>query len=210
MSQSPVLATLERLMEVRRRRRWSQAEMAAYLAVTEEAYRALEKGRTIRLEWKTILRLWDVLENSGLCLHWLFGRPGSIVATGAPAAIADEDSPVVGILDRLTDIRRRRNWSQAEMAGYLAVTEEAYRALEKGRTIRLEWKTIVRLWDVIENSGLSMHWLLGRPVVPRPAVAAAPEPGRQPLPEPVAVSPQKRRKRGFRLAGLDVPAVKVN
>jgi len=62
------------------------------------------------------------------------------------------------ILDRLLELRRRRMWSQSEMASHLDLTEEAYRALEKGRTIRLEWDTIIRLLMILSGTGLSWNW----------------------------------------------------
>jgi len=77
-------AILNRLLDLRRRRMWSQAEMASHLNLTEEAYRALEKGRTIRLEWDTILRLLRILSESGLSWDWFFFGGSASTAVSTP------------------------------------------------------------------------------------------------------------------------------
>lgn len=80
---------VQRVLEVRKRRRFSQSEMGARLGLTEEAYRALEKGRTIRLEWDSINRLLVLLRESGLSPEWFF-------ETGAAAERASrEEEPAV-------------------------------------------------------------------------------------------------------------------
>lgn len=114
--------------------------------------------------------------------------------------VAVGESPDPAILTKLRELRRLNNWSQREMAGRLAVTEEAYRAMEAGRTVRLEWDTVSRLMDVMANTHVplgegdvpssrakvmfDLRWLLGH-------VSG------RPMPEPVEVKPQPRRKRGY-------------
>jgi transcriptional regulator with XRE-family HTH domain len=84
-------------------------------------------------------------------------------------------SDVGGITDRLVEVRRRRRWPQAEMARRLGLTEEAYRALEKGRTVRLEWQTFVLLLGVLAESGISLDWFFLGVGRPPPEEGAAPE-----------------------------------
>ena len=64
-------------------------------------------------------------------------------------------SRTAAILSRLIQLRQRRNWTQSEMGRRIGLTEEAYRSLEKGRTIRLEWDTIVLLTELAAEEGMS-------------------------------------------------------
>lgn len=66
-------------------------------------------------------------------------------------------SRTAAILNRLVQMRRNRNWTQAEMGRRIGLTEEAFRSMEKGRTIRLEWDTIVLLTELVAESG--MTWI---------------------------------------------------
>lgn len=66
--------------------------MSENLGLTEEAYRSLEKGRTIRLEWDTILRLMDVLDAGGLSVDWFFGRSPKLAAPAPAPPRPDTDS----------------------------------------------------------------------------------------------------------------------
>jgi len=74
--------------------------MAARLNLTEEAYRALEKGRTIRLEWDTILLLLGILTESGESWeHFFYGDP-------QPAA-EPAPRPTIPAAERLPKIAER-------------------------------------------------------------------------------------------------------
>jgi DNA-binding XRE family transcriptional regulator len=80
-------------------------------------------------------------------------------------------SRTAAILDRLIQLRNDRSWTQAEMGRRIALTEEAYRSLEKGRTIRLEWETIWLLSELVAESGLTWEGFLAAP--PAEAVQTA-------------------------------------
>jgi transcriptional regulator with XRE-family HTH domain len=112
-------------------------------------------------------------------------------------------SPVNRIVQRLLDVRKRRRLSQAQMGARLGITEEAYRALEKGRTIRLEWVTIQRLMLLLRESGLSYEWFFD---VPAAGESAPPRNRTQEAePEPPAPgSPQERLRRALERASATV------
>jgi transcriptional regulator with XRE-family HTH domain len=103
-------------------------------------------------------------------------------------------SRTAAILERLVKLRRDRNWTQAEMGRRIALTEEAYRSLEKGRTIRLEWNTIGLLTDLVRESGADWSEF------PAPASDAPPVPRNSSVPAATApgVKPGKARGRSGR------------
>jgi transcriptional regulator with XRE-family HTH domain len=105
-------------------------------------------------------------------------------------------SRTAAILERLVKLRRDRNWTQAEMGRRIALTEEAYRSLEKGRTIRLEWNTIGLLTDLVRESGADWSEFLA----PAPAsdAPAAPRNSSAPAATAPGVKPGKARGRSAR------------
>jgi transcriptional regulator with XRE-family HTH domain len=121
---------VQRLSEVRKRRRMSQAQMGTRLGITEEAYRALEKGRTIRLEWITIHRMMLLLRESGLSLEWFFeiAGPGES-PEGRRASTGEPTEPV----EDSAQSRLRRALDRASAAAIASAVREGAPAKKPAR-----------------------------------------------------------------------------
>ncbi|MFD2172429.1 helix-turn-helix domain-containing protein [Tumebacillus lipolyticus] len=142
----------DRLKKLRKKRGWTQEDLAARLGIGRTTYAGYEQEGYRTPDVETLYRLADILE----CLpDYLVGRSDSLDVEVEDAPINDQIEVVLA--ERLRALRMARGWTQNYLAESLGITRPAYTAYESGsRKPNYETlQAIARIFNVTLDTLLS-------------------------------------------------------